>query len=176
MKTVYIVEAPDTPHPRFPDRCVICGQPRSEPLTTMVIGDEVSLVDFAFYSIIRTPSQGKLLHIPIHDACAESLRNRLLMRTGRLLLTLAALIAAGLYFQVNFWITLFASVVIVMPFVSIALSKPPPVEFGYGGEHYAIVFADPQSAREFARMHNADIVEAGYRGGDYIRKHRKMSR
>ena len=169
VKKVYLVEIADTEQPGFPDRCVICGQPRGELLTTMRIGDEIPIADFAFYKVIKRPSQGGLLQIPIHDSCARGLRNRLLKRALLCVLALVALTTLCLYLRMNIWITIFAALLIFVPLISRQLSEPPPIEYSRIRQQYVLMFPAAQYAGEFARMHNAEVVEVDYRGGDYIR-------
>jgi len=46
MKKVYVVEMNDSQKPLFPDSCVVCRQPKGEPLGTMIMPAEYGRVDF----------------------------------------------------------------------------------------------------------------------------------
>ena len=69
----------------------------------------------------------------------------------------------------NIWITIFAALLIFVPLISRQLSEPPPIEYSRIRQQYVLMFPAAQYAGEFARMHNAEVVEVDYRGGDYIR-------
>jgi hypothetical protein len=162
MKTVYVVEVSDSQKPVFPDSCVVCGQPRGERLTTIMMNDEHGRVDFYLHGLFDTPAQGSLLEIPAHDVCARGVRNDFLKRFFLIVSVAASIFIIGILNKCSTWLSAAIALVLATPFLYFQFTKPVPVEFNHYDKKYVLMFKDRSYAEEFSHLNIAEVKECEY--------------
>jgi len=162
MKSVYVVEVPDSRKPVFPDACVVCGVQKHESLTTMKMSDDNGRIDFYLYKIANRDAVGSLLEIPVHDMCVMSLRNDALKRFAGIFLAALSIVAVGVFSRYGTFGFIVAAIVIAVPFLYLEFMNPMPMEFYHQNRTYVMLFRHEEYARDFARLNSATVRMTQY--------------
>jgi hypothetical protein len=162
MKSVYLVEVPDSQKPVFPDSCLVCRAQKQESLTTMRMSDDNGRVDFYLYKISNRDAVGSVLELPVHEKCVESLRNDFLKRFAVIFLVALSIAAIGVLGKYNIVGFIAASLIIVVLFLYLEFMNPMPMEFYHHDRMYIMLFKHEDYARDFARVNNAKVRKTQY--------------
>jgi hypothetical protein len=165
MRTVHVVAIETGQPPVLPRLCFLCGKAGIDPLTSIRMSDENGRVDFYLYGLIDEPAQGDVLPVPVHDACARSLRNRCLARLLAIVLGWAAAVSAGVMLDLDAWLVLALATIAATPFLYLEFTRPVPFEFWFSGAKYRLAFSDRKFAQQVARLNDAEVIESTLGGG-----------
>ncbi len=162
MKSVCLVEVPDSQKPIFPRSCPVCRAQKHEVLTTMRLSDDGGRIDFYLYKISDRDAVGTLMEIPVHDTCVKSLRNDALKRFAVVFMAALTIVAIGVFSTYNTFGFIVASIVAAVPFLYLEFMNPMPMEFYHHGGTYVMLFKHEDYARDFARLNNARVRKTQY--------------
>lgn len=160
MKTVHVVAVPSGRPPLLPSVCVVCGRAGVEPLETMQMSDDNGRVDFYLYGIANEPDQGSLLPVPVHAACARTLRNAALKRLAAVAAGWAIAGSGGILLGVDALFAFAAATIAATPFLYLEFTRPVPLEFWFADGKYCLAFSDRKLAGQVARLNDADVTES----------------
>jgi len=165
MKNVFIVEVSDSKTPVFPEACVVCRQPQSEPLGTIQMADEHGRLDFYFYHLIKGSPNENLLNIPAHDTCIKGVRNHFLKRFF-LMVTLAVSIGSlGILYRFSLFFSAIDALLVITPFLYWQFSEPVPMEYNHYSGKFVLLFKDRNYAADVAHLNHVNLKEGAYPSG-----------
>lgn len=151
------VRLPKSQAPKFPDRCVVCGQEKPDG-TVRVSTRAIGWWTWAFW----LPGRKFSVDVPACSCCGGRLRRQHLFRW----LTMIALIAVAVPVVMPFlndlkgpirkWVGLAAVLVVVSPYFIWQTFFPPPIDLTAHSDSVDYEFRDRAYAEEFAALNNSE--------------------
>src|SRR5574340_531926 len=138
MKYGYRVKVSDSPLPKFPPSCVVCGQQhRGEfGIIEMTRKGHIPFVWFFMANIIKISEKHHILQIPGHKKCVNRLRRNFWLRNIMLVLVALAIATVGIINNWGKFYTAIVGLIICAPFIYWELSHPLPIEYDHNEGEY----------------------------------------
>jgi hypothetical protein len=159
MKTVHVVEVQTGRMPLLPNICVVCGKAGLDPLDTIQMSDENGRVDFYLYGIAKEPAVGPLLPVPVHPACARTVRNAALTRLLAIAIAWAIIGTGATMLGLDAFLAFAAATIPAGPLLYLEFTRPVPLEFWFSGGKYCLAFSNGKLAHRVARLNGAELSE-----------------
>ncbi len=136
----------------FPPRCVVCGG-EADGETIGLRGNPTGLFGVIPWLLVRT----KRLEVPAHRRCGTRLRRAILLRNLALIIGVTAAVILAMCLGLGKW----QSIGLVIAGLSIPTAwqvvRPLPFEFTHHRDHFKLMFADRDYAREAAAMNDGQL-------------------
>jgi hypothetical protein len=165
MKTVFIVEVPDSKKPAFPEACVVCRQPQVEQLGTIRIADEHGRLDFYFYPFTKGEKHEYSLTVPAHESCIRGIRNHFFKRFFLMMIAPVSIGLIGIVFHFSLFYSASVALLVVTPFLYWQFSEPVPMEYNHYSGKFVLLFKDRNYAADVAHLNHVNLKEGAYPSG-----------